>query len=82
MRIGLFIPPNPATTPPVKLTWKDPEEIAWALADRHPDQDPLQLSFPRLHRLICELEEFDDDPQGSNERILETIQMAWQEERT
>jgi FeS assembly protein IscX len=66
----------------VKLTWKDPEAIAWALADRHPGQDPLRLSFPGLHRLICELEDFDDDPQASNERLLETIQMAWHEEKT
>ncbi len=64
----------------MKLTWQDPEAIAQALADRHPGQDPLRLSFPRLHRLICELEEFDDDPQASNEGLLETIQMAWHEE--
>ena len=61
----------------MKLTWKDHEEIAWALADRHPDQDPLRLSFPRLHKLVCELDEFEDDPQGSNERVLENIQMTW-----
>jgi FeS assembly protein IscX len=78
--IWLFPPNDPAITAPMKLTWKDPEEIAWALADQHPGQDPLRLSFPKLHRLICELEEFDDDPQASNERLLETIQMAWHEE--
>jgi len=26
----------------MKLTWKDHEEIAWALADKFPDQDPLK----------------------------------------
>ena len=65
----------------MKLTWKDAEEIAWALADKFPEQDPLRLSFPRLHRLVCELEEFADDPQASNEGLLERIQMAWHEER-
>ena len=65
----------------MKLTWKDHEEIAWALADKFPDQDPLQLSFPKLHRLVCELDDFDDAPQTSNERILENIQMAWFEEK-
>jgi FeS assembly protein IscX len=64
----------------MKLTWDDQEEIAWALADRHPDQDPLRLSFPKLHQMICELEDFAGAPEGSNERILETIQMAWREE--
>jgi FeS assembly protein IscX len=65
----------------MKLTWDDHEEIAWALADKYPDQDPLRLSFPKLRQMICELEEFTGDPEGSNERILETIQMAWCEEK-
>lgn len=61
----------------MKLTWKDYDEIACALADKFPDQDPLRLSFPRLHKLVCELEEFSDVPDASNERALENIQMAW-----
>lgn len=65
----------------MRLTWNDYDEIAWALADKFPDQDPLALSFPRLHRLVCELEGFDDDPERSNERVLESIQMAWLEAR-
>ncbi|MSU61540.1 MAG: Fe-S assembly protein IscX [Pedosphaera sp.] len=64
-----------------KLTWKESEEIAWALADKFPDQDPLRLSFPKLHKMITELPEFDDDPNKSNEAILESIQMAWYEEK-
>jgi FeS assembly protein IscX len=65
----------------MKLTWNDYEEIALSLADKYPDQDPLRLSFPKLHRMICELEDFDDEPGASNERILEVIQMTWCEER-
>jgi FeS assembly protein IscX len=64
----------------MKLTWHDLDEIAWALADKFPGQDPLQLSFPKLHRMVCELEEFADDPQASNEHLLECIQMTWHEE--
>jgi FeS assembly protein IscX len=63
-----------------KLTWKDADEIAYALIDKHPDQDPLKLSFPKLHKLVIELEEFGDDPTKSNESIMEAIQMAWYEE--
>ena len=63
-----------------KLTWKDAEEIAWALVDKFPGQDPLKLSFPKLHQLVLELEGFADDPEGSNEGVLEAIQMAWYEE--
>ena len=66
---------------PMKLTWKDHEEIAWALIDKFPDQDPLKLSFPKLHKMVCELEEFGDKPDASNEKILENIQMAWYEEK-
>jgi FeS assembly protein IscX len=64
----------------LKLTWKDTDEIAYALIDAHPDQDPLKLSFPKLHKLVTELEEFGDDPDKSSESILESIQMAWYEE--
>lgn len=66
----------------MKLTWKDSDEIAWALMDKFPDQDPLKLSFPKLHTMVCELEDFSDAPGASNEKILENIQMAWLEERS
>ena len=65
---------------PQDLTWKDTDEIAYALIDAHPDQDPLKLSFPKLHKYVLELEEFGDDPEKSTESILEAIQMAWYEE--
>jgi len=65
---------------PQKLTWKDTDEIAYALIDAHPDQDPLKLSFPKLHKLVTALDDFGDDPEKSSESILESIQMAWYEE--
>ena len=65
---------------PQKLTWKDTDEIAYSLIDNNPDVDPLKLSFPKLHKLIIELEDFGDDPDKSSESILESIQMAWYEE--
>jgi FeS assembly protein IscX len=63
-----------------KLTWKDTDEIAYSLIDAFPDQDPLKLSFPKLHKMVVELEDFGDDPEKSSESILESIQMAWYEE--
>jgi len=63
-----------------KLTWKDSDDLAYALMDKFPDQNPLKLSFPKLHKLVIELEEFGDDPEKSNEAIMEAIQMAWYEE--
>ncbi len=63
------------------LKWTDSEEIAIRLLDLMPDQDPLAVRFTDLHRWVCELEDFDDDPKASNEAKLEAIQMAWVEER-
>jgi FeS assembly protein IscX len=63
-----------------KLTWRDNDDLAYALIDKFPEQDPLKLSFPKLHKMVIELEEFGDDPTKSTESILEAIQMAWYEE--
>jgi FeS assembly protein IscX len=43
--------------------------------------DPKFVNFVDLRNWVMELEEFDDDPEHSGERILEAIQMAWLEER-
>lgn len=64
------------------LTWKDSLEIAIALDETHPDVDPRFVRFTDLHAWICALDGFEDDPERSNERILEAIQMAWMEERS
>lgn len=63
-----------------KLSWLDSEDIAIALAERFPEIDPLSVRFTDLHRWVCELPGFADDPKASNERKLEAIQMAWLEE--
>jgi FeS assembly protein IscX len=62
------------------MKWTDVREIAIELAERHPDVAPLSVRFTDLHRWITELPGFDDDPQRSNEKILEAIQMAWLDE--
>ena len=63
-----------------KLDWADSEGIGLALLDKFPETDPLTIRFTDLHKWVCELEEFDDDPNASNEGKLEAIQMAWLEE--
>jgi FeS assembly protein IscX len=62
------------------MKWTDTLDIAIALADKYPEVDPLKIRFTDLHQWVCELEEFDDDPQRSGEKILEAIQMAWIDE--
>lgn len=63
------------------MQWTDTLDIAIELAEKHPDVDPLQIRFTDLHAWICALDDFDDDPEKSSERILEAIQMAWIEEQ-
>jgi FeS assembly protein IscX len=65
----------------MKLTWDDVDDIAEQLAERHADVDPLTVRFTDLHRWICELPDFADDPKASSEGKLERIQMAWIEAR-
>ena len=62
------------------MKWSDTLDIAIALEDKHSDVDPQWVRFTDLHRWITELEGFDDDPEKSNEKILEAIQMAWIDE--
>lgn len=59
------------------MKWTDTQDIALALADAHPDTDPLTVRFTDLHRWVLALPGFDDDPERSGERILEAIQQAW-----
>ena len=62
------------------MKWTDSRDIAIALLEAHPDQDPQQVRFTDLHRWVLELPEFNDDPSKSGEKILEAIQMMWIEE--
>jgi FeS assembly protein IscX len=62
------------------LTWTSTEDIAIALADAHPEIDPLTVRFTDLHKWVMALDGFSDDPKNSNEKKLEAIQMAWNEE--
>jgi FeS assembly protein IscX len=66
---------------PGKLKWTDVREIAIQLEEARPDVDVVNLRFTDLWKWVQELPDFDDDPQKSNEKILEAIQAAWLEER-
>lgn len=62
------------------MKWTDSLEIAIALADKYPDVDPRTIRFTDLYNWVLALEEFQDDPKHSGEKILEAIQQAWIEE--
>lgn len=63
-----------------ELKWTDVPEIAIQLHDNYPDVDPRYIRFTDLHAWVMALDEFGDDPNKSNEKILEAIQMAWIDE--
>ena len=64
-----------------KLKWIDHREIAILLEENYSDKDNVNLRFTDLHKWVVTLSEFQDDPNSSNEKILEAIQMSWIEER-
>ncbi|HEX4842831.1 MAG TPA: Fe-S cluster assembly protein IscX [Limnobacter sp.] len=63
------------------MRWTDTLDIAIELCEAHPDVDPQYIRFTDLHKWVCALPGFEDDPNKSNEKILEAIQMAWIEEQ-
>lgn len=62
------------------MKWTDVQAIAEALYDAHPDVDPKVIRFTDLHSWVMSLDGFSDEPNKSNEKILEAIQLAWIDE--
>jgi FeS assembly protein IscX len=62
------------------IKWVDTQAIAIQLAEKFPEVDPQYVNFLDLHQWVCQLDDFDDDPQRGGEKILEAIQMAWIED--
>jgi FeS assembly protein IscX len=62
------------------MKWADSREIALALLERFPDQDPTKINFVDLRNWVVALPGFSDDPKRSGEKILEAIQMTWIDE--
>ena len=63
------------------MKWTDTLDIAIELAEKHPETDPLTVSFPELMEMVMDLDEFDDVAEHCGEKILEAIQMTWIDER-
>jgi FeS assembly protein IscX len=62
------------------MRWTDTQEIAIALAEKHPGVDPSRIRFTDLYEWVLALPGFSDDPKRCGEKILEAIQMAWIDE--
>ena len=63
------------------MKWANTRDIAIALEEKYPNTDILGIRFTDLWQWVQELPGFDDDPQCSNEKTLEAIQMTWLDER-
>ena len=63
------------------LKWTDSLDVAIELDEKYPDVDPTTVRFTDLREWVVGLDDFEDDPEHSGEKILEAIQMAWIEER-
>ena len=63
------------------MLWTDIYEIVDELIEKHTETDPEKILFVDLRKMVIDLDGFTDDPDRSNEKILEAIQMAWIEER-
>ncbi|GAA0490676.1 MULTISPECIES: Fe-S cluster assembly protein IscX [Tatumella] len=64
----------------MSIKWTDSRFIGEALYDQFPETDPKTVRFTDLHQWVCELEDFDDNPEASNEKILEAILLVWMDE--
>jgi len=62
------------------MKWTDSRDIAIALLEKFPDQDPARVNFVDLRNWVLALPGFTDDPKHCGEKILEAIQMAWIDE--
>lgn len=62
------------------MTWNDSREIGEKLFEQYDTLDPLTVRFTDLRQWVLNLEGFEGKPDGSNEKLLEAIQMAWYEE--
>lgn len=62
--------------------WLEVRRIGEELAERFPQRDPMTVRFTELRALVESLPGFREEPgHPVNERILETIQANWIEER-
>ena len=62
------------------MKWTDTLDVALALIDAYPDEDPTKINFVDLMNWVLALPEFQDDPKHCGEKILEAIQQAWIDE--
>ena len=63
------------------LKWTDSLDIAIELDEKYPDVDPQHIRFTDLHKWICELDNFEDDPEKIKELLIKQVfcRVRWRE---
>lgn len=62
--------------------WLDVDRIGEELASAHPGRDPFSVRFTELRGMVEKLPGFREEAgHPVNEKILETIQTRWHEEK-
>ncbi len=65
-----------------RFHWLDVDLIGELLAEAHPRRDPLSVRFVELRKMVEALPGFEAQAgHAVNEKILETIQQRWLDER-
>ena len=62
------------------MTWTDSRDLGEKLFEQYDTLDPLTVRFTDLRQWVMNIEGFEGKADGSNEQLLEAIQMAWYEE--
>lgn len=63
------------------MKWTDIQDLAFTLDETYPNVDPRYVNFVDLRDWVLALPMFSDRQDGSGEKILEAIQLAWIEAR-
>ena len=63
------------------MKWTDVTDIVISLEEKYPEVDIVNLRYTDFHSWIVSLDDFNDDPSKSNEKILEAIHLEWLKER-
>ncbi|CAA2929766.1 Fe-S cluster assembly protein IscX [Arsenophonus endosymbiont of Bemisia tabaci] len=64
----------------MSLKWTHNRAIAEALYNKYPNIDAQTVRFTNMHQWIFQLDDFNDNLQASNEKILEAILLIWLDE--
>lgn len=62
------------------INWEDAEALALLLQKSYPDVDPHELELPELTQMLLALPGIPDRQGPLNEKLLEAIQEAWNDE--